>query len=206
MISCEHFEHHSKAAKVTVQTCPFGLFFNPIFGVCDWPRNVDCYIYQGKTCFGSKSNQYGRVRATQNGYLKGIKLVHLNGHISCQVKQPGYESFWGCNSEVTGFKYFVNTWVTTRKNKDGIIFPVPGTQHDEYGNYYIEEYNQLSPYIKMQADPYNPVSVKRGDELRIWYGEDLFDIHEASNGGRHCIEVYALYSFFHPFSYLNKRF
>ena len=39
----------------------------------------------------------------------------------------------------------------------------------------------------------HPRSVIRGEELRLWYGEDLADYSEADNGGRVCCDVYALY-------------
>ena len=34
-----------------------------------------------------------------------------------------------------------------------------------------------------------PKLIKRGHELRIWYGEDYDNFHEDDNSGRHCVEI-----------------
>ena len=39
----------------------------------------------------------------------------------------------------------------------------------------------------------NPIEVQTGDELRIWNTEDLYDIYETDNSGRHCVQVYVKY-------------
>ena len=33
----------------------------------------------------------------------------------------------------------------------------------------------------------------KGQELRIWYSEDLYDQHTDDNRGTHCIKVYAAF-------------
>lgn len=40
---------------------------------------------------------------------------------------------------------------------------------------------------------FHPYSVHSGQELRLWYGEDFMNISEADNGGRACVDIYALY-------------
>ena len=33
------------------------------------------------------------------------------------------------------------------------------------------------------------VNVMDGDEYQIWYGEDINDISEGDNSGKHCVDV-----------------
>jgi len=38
------------------------------------------------------------------------------------------------------------------------------------------------------------LSVSRGQEFQIWYGQDWVDGNEAHNSGQTCVEVYAWYT------------
>ena len=40
----------------------------------------------------------------------------------------------------------------------------------------------------------NKVSVSRGQELQIWYGQDWDDWSEENNSGTTCVDVYAWYA------------
>jgi len=203
-ITCEHFEHPGdRNAKVTIQPCPYGLFYNSKIGVCDWPRNVDCFLYQGKTCFGAKGNYYGSFKASQTGYLRGIKLIHKDGYVTCNYRKSSYKSLWGCNFEQVEKK--LNTYVTTTANYGGLIFPDYSVPRDYFGNYDLEGFSQQKPYIMFTANPLYPVKVYRYQELRVWYGEDLLGRTEYDNHGKHCIEIYASYSYYRPYYYYNQK-
>ena len=39
----------------------------------------------------------------------------------------------------------------------------------------------------------NPLSLSRGQELRIWYGQDWKNCSESGNNGTTCVDVFALY-------------
>jgi len=52
-------------------------------------------------------------------------------------------------------------------------------------------YNSFSPEIILPR--FSPYSVSSGQELRLWYGEDLENFTESDNGGWVCSDVYALY-------------
>ena len=34
-----------------------------------------------------------------------------------------------------------------------------------------------------------PKFMKKGHELRIWFGEDLDNFYDGDNSGRHCVEI-----------------
>ena len=53
-------------------------------------------------------------------------------------------------------------------------------------------YNSLSPELILSVYSH-PRWVSSGQELRLWYGEDLVNSSEGDNGGRACCDVYALY-------------
>lgn len=54
----------------------------------------------------------------------------------------------------------------------------------------IPGYNSLSPELVLSVFS-SPPAVASGQELRLWYGEDLVNKIESDNGGISCCEVYA---------------
>ena len=52
--------------------------------------------------------------------------------------------------------------------------------------------NQRTKVIRLNVN--GKVYVRRKQELRVWYGEDLYDSTESDNSGTSCIEVWANYA------------
>lgn len=197
-ITCENFEDGTtRDSKVSVQNCPAGLFFNNDLRVCVWPGDYKCFVYQGESCYGTKDSTFGTFEATQNGPVGAIKLYSVSGYVTCNKKKPKYKSTWGCNSK--GGRKRINTWITDKKGDS--LFPVKDS--DKFGNYKLKGFKQNDPFIKLTADPYHTYMVNKGEELSIWYGEDLLDITEHDNDGRHCVDVYVHYEYYFPYFYLN---
>lgn len=46
--------------------------------------------------------------------------------------------------------------------------------------------------------------VNAGEKISIWYGEDLFNRGERDNDGKICVDVYAVYSYYEPYYYMNN--
>ena len=62
---------------------------------------------------------------------------------------------------------------------------------DKSGTYSsIPGYDSLSPELVLLALS-NPPFVTKGQELHVWYGEDLTKDLEADNGGKSCCDIYA---------------
>lgn len=56
----------------------------------------------------------------------------------------------------------------------------------------IPGYTSLSPQILLSVFS-DPVEITAGEELRLWYGEDLANKDEDDNEGKVCADVYGLY-------------
>ena len=131
-----------------------------------------------------------------SGRLAAIKLVHLYGYVSCFTHgNVNYWSYWGCGYSHSSTRDKVNVVITTSSNH--IILPPNqfltrsgslrrGKWHDILG------YNSWSPELVFSVFSH-PLWVSSGQQLRVWYGEDLVDYVENDNGGRVCCDVYARY-------------
>ena len=71
-----------------------------------------------------------------------------------------------------------------------IIFP-KGVSY-EFGMYRLPGYHCMSNYLAF-IDLTTPMYGRKGQELRIWYREDLIGYTEENNGGVTCADVYAKY-------------
>ena len=101
-----------------------------------------------------------------------------------------YWSYWGCSTYHSGVKDHVNVVITTSANQ--ILFPSSKFMTDRYKSQLwsrIPGYNSFSPELVMSAFS-NPPSVTKGQELRLWYGEDLENSTENDNAGKACCDVY----------------
>ncbi|XP_022802206.1 uncharacterized protein LOC111339753 isoform X2 [Stylophora pistillata] len=140
-------------------------------------------------CFGARDTQFGSFYLPSGGGLVGIKLVHRYGYVSCDVRHPQHWSFWGCGQH-SSLSQEVNVLITTSDNK--IILP-PG-QFMKYNHQAgkwarVPGYNSASKEIVLT--PFTePYAVLSGQQLRLWYGEDLQGYTEGDNGGRVCCDVY----------------
>ena len=140
-------------------------------------------------CFGARDNQFGSFSVPYGGKIAGIKLVRLSGYVTCSTSNIAYWSFWGCANHPTVGKHVAP--VITKSNNQVIL---PLSQFFTYGAgkwSQIPGYNSLSPEIVLSF--FAPYSVSSGQQLRLWYGEDLVAYTEGDNGGKVCCDVYALY-------------
>lgn len=141
-------------------------------------------------CFGARDNQHGTFSVLYSGKLAAIKLVHLSGSVSCDTRLGvSHWSFWGCGSH-KHLKDHVDVTITTSSNH----LISPPSQFMTYGGgkwSQIPGFNSFSPEIVLPFFPF--YSVNSGQQLHLWYGEDLVDQSEFDNGGTVCCDVYALY-------------
>ena len=142
-----------------------------------------------RVCFGAKGNSYGTFTAPIDGKLVAVKLVHQFGYVSCHTNDGKNWSFWGCGK---GVSEMVNTVITD--SSDHTLMPPKQFENLVSGvKYYkIPGYYSTSPEIILSS--FSSTPVEAGKQLRLWYGEDLQNLHEGDNGGRVCCTVYAMYS------------
>ena len=124
-----------------------------------------------------KNDQFGRFRVEVGGSVEAVKLVHVNGAVSCR---SGDFSNWGCRVDNT-----IHTSLTTSSNV--ILLP-----ESELRFYSIPGYTSNSKQIIFTGLT-NPLLLSSGQELRLWYGEDFEDRWESGNKGMTCADVYAKY-------------
>ena len=141
-------------------------------------------VNSSPVCFGARNNQFGRFYV-RRGKLAGTKLVHRYGYVSCHTASTSNWSHWGC----AGLKDQVNVVITDAANR--ILLP-PNQFFVHSAKWSkIPGYDSLSPELVLSA--FYPRRVTSGQELRLWYGEDLMNWAEGDNGGRSCCDVYAHY-------------
>ena len=128
-------------------------------------------------CFGAKNNTFGRFQVEFNGSINAVKLVHVNGKVSCGNSWAK----WGCNPGREKLRVFITDASNTT------ILPKP-----EAGSYKIPGYNSSSSEIIITDIP-NPLYLPSGQDLRLWFGYDLFDYDEDNNNGTVCTNVFVRY-------------
>ena len=137
-------------------------------------------------CYEAKYNQPAKFTVPKSGRIKHFKLVHVSGFISCRLVVSHYDSRWGCG-------YYENDEIMTAITdaKNNII-----TFHDELksrGYIKLPKENAKSKELNLPLVSDRPYDVRNGQELRVWYTEDLTNGGDHDNGGRHCVHVFAKY-------------
>ena len=133
-------------------------------------------------CFGAKNDDFGRFRIEFGGSLNAVKLVHVSGGVKCSNVWLAGTSKFGCASESSEN---IHTVITT--SNDEILLP------ESKETVYILPGNERESEEIVFAEISTPLLLSSGQELRIWYGEDLINEHDGDNSGNHCVNVYAKY-------------
>ncbi|XP_068713822.1 uncharacterized protein [Montipora foliosa] len=139
-------------------------------------------------CFGAKGDQFGKFFVSASGRLASIKLVHFYGYVTCAKGDKRFWSYWGCSIYYGSLKEKVNIVITNSANH----ILLPSSQFMDGSNKWssLQGYNSFSPEIVLSVFS-NPSVVVKGQELRLWYGEDLMNSAEGDNDGKSCCDVYA---------------
>lgn len=141
-------------------------------------------------CFGARDNQFGKFYIPPGGGSVGaIKLVYLYGYVSCYTPDPIHWSYWGCANH-RYVKQRVSVAITTSGNH--VLLPASQLASDPGLWTTVPGYNSESPELVLSFYSH-PRPMTPGEELRLWYGEDLRGSHEGNNGGRVCCDVYGLF-------------
>ena len=143
--------------------------------------------YTAPLCFGTRDDQFGKFSSPYSGKLASVKLVHLYGNVTCNKRKPQCWAYWGCGQCNSPHISIVIT-----DSNNSILFPSREFMLDKSGTYsFIPGYDSLSPELVLLALS-NPPFVTRGQELRVWYGEDFNKkAYVADNEGESCCDIYA---------------
>lgn len=154
----------------------------------DWVKlNTD------PVCFGARGQAYGSfyLPSSQSFYrLAAIKLVHLYGSVTCDSGSSTSWSYWGCY--IPNFRSHVNVVVTIGYRR---ILPAWKYIDKTNSNSKYRLWSRIPGYTGLSntlvlSDDYDR-RLSGGQELRLWYGEDLRDSTDDNNAGRTCSNVYA---------------
>ena len=143
-------------------------------------------------CFGARNQQFGRffVHSVSGEKLASVKMVHLYGYVTCFIHKISYWSYWGCRGVSFYSVEKINIVITTASNRI-LLPPSQFIVHNGAKWFNLPGYTSVSPELVLSF--FNPYSVSPGQELRLWYGEDLMNTYEGDNGGRVCVDIYGLY-------------
>ena len=130
-------------------------------------------------CFGARDDSYGRFTVQVTGKIITAKLVHISGYVANSRTSTGGN--WGNPS------CKLRTVITTGSNY--VVFPANYTLSETY---ILEGYRSTSPELVF-PNASESGGVTRGQELRIWFVEDLSDFSEGDNSGQSCADVFLFY-------------
>ena len=164
--------------------CPVSLelfFFNVFLVLTETPWRK---LNSAPVCFGAKDNQFGPFQVEIGDSIQAVKLVHVSGGVNCDLPWNAY-SKWGCDKP--HLKHYIFVLLTDTSNT--ILLPT-GQSHGS--RYTLPGYDAQSSEIIFSGFP-NPLYLSSGQELRLWYEEDLIDQSEHDNNGTSCTDVFAKY-------------
>ena len=154
----------------------FFLIISNAIELASWSKlNTD------PVCFGAKDDRFGSFEIETGGSVNAVRLVHVSGSVSCNVNAGAdARARFGCRKGE-----YILTVITT--SNDVILLPKSGETLYTLPGYYAD--SREIAFTDISA----PLLLSSGQELRIWYGEDLKNSGEGDNGGSSCIDVYAKY-------------
>lgn len=136
-------------------------------------------------CFSAKGNNYGAFTPGKNAFIWAFMLEHRSGYVSCSTRIGSTRrSPWGCDPN---HKTIVTFLTDDRNTVIGPRFSQSTVQQ----SYHLPGYLSSSPYLIFYMGK-SAYGLHHMAELRIWYGEDLFDFTESDNNGTSCADVYGL--------------
>ena len=151
-------------------------------------------INTSPVCFGSRDSSYGNFTIPKTGHVITFKLVYLSGYVSCQASDPQYRSNWGCSflSSPNNLAVFITDSLQQR------ILPTDKASYRRGSGchatitYGIPGFTSESPELGLHNFSV-PLAVSVGQELQIWYTEDLYNCYAGDNDGQTCTDVFGLY-------------
>ena len=138
-------------------------------------------------CFGARDDRFGSFVVEIGGSVDTVKLVHVSGDVTCNVNiksDEGWSKF-GCRKSSPELYTFITT-----ANNDILL---PESQEPRYT---LPGHHSDSTEIVF-TDFSTPLRLSSGQQLRIWYGEDLKDATDTDNNGYTCVDVFAKYMWHH---------
>ena len=129
-------------------------------------------------CYKAKDSGFGVINLKQEGLIRGIKLEHVSGKLTCDIFHSYRANLSGCNYRTKSNEAVLSNVITDADNQ--VVFPANSNSSKAAVSHVLVFTNFVYPNY-----------FDKGQELRIWYNSDLLDFTEFYNGGIHCVNVYA---------------
>lgn len=139
-------------------------------------------------CFGAKDDSYGKFNITHNGRLVSLRFRHKKGTVTCNNERSPVGSRWGCWKFPESINIAITTGMTSNFNQPVISKDVINETNYKYK---LPGFDGNSPVLTITG--YNQ-TVQAGEELRVWYNQDLNNHSEDNNDGMSCADIYAVFS------------
>lgn len=138
-------------------------------------------------CIGSQQEKYGIIKMPVAGFLHSLRFEYVDGEIGC-TSDPRRATNFGC--EVHHLRDSFSIFATT--SDDSVIFPTNDNNQFKGDRLFYEVIGKSGRDAKeFSLTSSEPTFFAKGDELRIWYGEDLWNRHDWDNGNHEvCVDVY----------------
>ena len=160
------------------KSCVLGMLKNFF---CLFVERLWRKLNSAPVCFGTKNDQFGRFQVEFGGSFEAVKLVHLYGFVTCAKGLQNAWTKWGCGR----IWQFIRIFKTDASNT--ILLPM-----GKSSRYIIPGYTSNSTEIVFNGFPLSR-HLSSGQELRLWYDQDLFNSSEYNNGGKSCADIFAKY-------------
>ena len=175
-------------------TCPLVVIeVDIVFSLLDnWQK-----INADPVCFGGRNDNYGAFYITKTGHVNTMKLVRKSGSIRCNPNKP--YSYWTCTHQAYDKKLMT---IITNASKEVLLPPTEDLEGSRYNgatascqkpHFYSLRGIGIKSTQLVFRNLSNPLFLSRGQELQIWYGQDLVKCSENDNTGTTCVDVYAWY-------------
>eukprot|EP00111_Clytia_hemisphaerica_P017543 TCONS_00051932-protein len=143
-------------------------------------------------CFKNKGNNPGRFSLQRKGRILAFKLEYVTGFV--RFWKTNEHTYWGWQLQENAAPSALSENALTiiiKKRKRGITI-APSNKLINNLYYTIPGYlhNSKELILAIRGGSYDG---DKGEELRIWYVEDFYDIHEYDNSGEICTNIYVKY-------------
>lgn len=140
-----------------------------------------------EVCVGATGNAFGVFAIPFLGTIKTIKFVHISGGVAW-AGGPEFEGRWG-DKATEVFELHITNTLNQR-----VAPPVGYPLNNEY-NLQYELPGQTFTDPQMIFPDFTPfLPVTKGQEFRVWFGEDLMNYFDDDNTGRTCFNIYILFA------------
>ena len=145
-------------------------------------------------CFGARDNSYGVFNIPITGHVIAFKLVYRSGYVNCDVNNQ-LNTKWGCTfpAPPNNLAVFITDAQKKRivptDNTSFLAYPWCNDKPLFYSLVGISENDSELRFNNFSS----PMAVTTGQELQMWFSEDLLDCSEGDNGGQTCADMYGSY-------------